>query len=130
MRVKAACASMAMFLCLAATAQAFVWHLGAGQAKHATKEFAAATCKSERRCVAYGPCKRASESRVDCAAAFLYKGVSEPGDEVACAILLHWGVNHNGEIALKRHGRPTCRAVETEPEKEFGDAFSASPART
>lgn len=119
MRVKVIGAAVAAFLCLTATAQAFVWHLGYGQAKHATKEFAEGTCRSERHCVAsrVGPCKRASESRVDCAAAFLYKGVNEPGDEVVCAILLHWGVNHHGEIALKRHGRPACRQVETEPEE-------------
>jgi hypothetical protein len=119
MRVRVVCATLAAFLCLAAAAQAFVWHLGYGQAKHATKEFAEETCRRERKCVAYGvgPCKRASESRVDCVADFLYKGVNEPGDEVVCAIVLHWGVNHHGEIALKRHGKPVCREVETEPEE-------------
>lgn len=122
MKVKTVCATVAAFLCLGATAQAFVWHLGYGQAKQATQEFAEATCKGDHKCVAYkaGPCKRASESRVDCAAAFLYKGVHEPGDEVVCAIILHWGVNHNGEIALKRHGRPTCEEVEAEPEEGVG----------
>lgn len=119
MKVKVVIAALAAFLCLVATAQAFVWHLGYGQAKHATKEFAQATCQSERHCVGYraGPCRRASESRVDCVAAFLYKGIKEPGDEVACAIILHWGVNHNGEIVLKRHGRPKCEQVEAEPEE-------------
>ena len=116
MKVKVVIAALAAFLCLTATAQAFVWHLGYGQAKHATQEFAEATCKGDRKCVAYkvGPCKRASESRVDCAPGFLYKGVSEPGDEVVCVILLHWGVNHHGEVALKNHGRPACQAVEPE----------------
>jgi hypothetical protein len=111
-------AVLAALLCLAASAQAFVWHLGFGQAKHATKEFVEETCRLERKCIAdrVGSCKRASESRVDCAAAFLYKGVNEPGEEIVCAILLHWGVNHHGEIALKRHGRPTCRLVEDEEE--------------
>jgi hypothetical protein len=119
MRIGVGVAALAAFLCLAGAAEAFQWHLGYGQAKHATKEFAEGTCGSERKCVAYsvGPCRRASESRVDCAAAFLYKGVNEPGDEVACAILLHWGVSHNGEVALKRHGRPTCERVEVEAEE-------------
>jgi hypothetical protein len=114
--MKVIVAALAALLCLAASAQAFVWHLGYGQAKRATKEFAEETCRHDRKCVAdrVGPCKRASESRVDCAAAFLYKGLNEPGEEVVCAILLHWGVNHHGEIALKRHGRPTCRQVEVE----------------
>ncbi len=119
MRVKTVCATVAAFLCLAGAAQAFTWHLGYGQAKHATKEFAELTCHSESHCVDYrvGTCKRASESRVDCVAAFLYKDVNEAGDKAVCAILLHWGVNHNGEVALKRHGRPVCRRVETEPEE-------------
>lgn len=122
MRVKVALAAFVAFLCLVGVAQGFQWHLGYGLAKHATKEFAEETCRSERKCVAYhvGPCKRRSESRVDCAAGFLYKGVNEPGDEIVCAILLHWGVSHSGELALKRHGRPQCRAVETKPESEEG----------
>jgi hypothetical protein len=88
--------------------------LGFGQAKHATREFAEETCRIEHKCVAYavGSCKRISDSRVDCAAAILYKGVNEPGDEVACSIILHWGVSHSGELALKNHGSPNCREVE------------------
>jgi hypothetical protein len=107
-------AALVAFLMLAGTAEAFHWHLGYGQAKHATREFAEETCRAERKCVAYGvgPCKRVTDSRVDCVAAFLYKGVSEPGDEVACSIILHWGVNHSGEVALKNHGSPNCREVE------------------
>ncbi len=116
MGIKTMIAGLIVFLALAGTAQAFQWHLGYGQAKHATKEFAEETCRSDHKCVAYkvGSCKRASESRVDCAAGFLYKGVNEPGDEVVCALILHWGVNHSGEVALKRHGRPSCSQVENE----------------
>lgn len=114
MRIGVAIAVLAAFMCLAATAEAFEWHLGYGQAKHATREFAEGTCRAERKCIGYavGPCKRVSNSRIDCLAGLLYKGVSEPGDEVACNIVLHWGVNHNGEIALKNHGSPNCREVE------------------
>ncbi len=119
MRIRLGLAALVAFLCLVGTAEAFQWHLGYGQAKQATKEFAEETCRRERKCVAYGagPCRRASESRVDCAAAFLYKGLNEPGEEVACAILLHWGVNHHGELALKRHGRPSCEQVGAEEEE-------------
>jgi hypothetical protein len=120
MRVKVALAALAAFFCLVAAAQGFQWFLPYGQAKHATKEFAEEACHRDHKCVAYhvGPCKRVSHSRVDCAAAFLYKGVGEPGDEVVCAVGLHWGVSHNGELALKRHGAPKCQRVESEAESE------------
>lgn len=116
MRIKVGIAALAACLSLVGTAEAFQWHLGYGQAKHATKEFAEETCQRDHKCVAYnvGSCRRASESRVDCAAGFLYKGVNEPGDKVVCALILHWGVNHNGEVTLKRHGRPSCQQVEPE----------------
>jgi hypothetical protein len=106
--------ALAVSLTVVGTAEAFQWHLGYGQAKHATKEFAEETCRADRKCIAYavGRCDRASESRVDCLAGLLYKGVAEPGDEVACNIILHWGVNRNGEIALKRHGKPHCQKLE------------------
>jgi hypothetical protein len=118
MRMKVALAALAAFFCLVGAAQGFQWFLPYGQAKQATKEFAEETCRSEHKCVAYhvGPCKRVSHSRVDCGAAFLYKGIKEPGDEVVCAIDLHWGVSHNGELALKRHGAPRCQRVESEAE--------------
>jgi hypothetical protein len=120
MRLKVALVALAAFLCLAGAAQGFQWHLRYGQAKHATKEFAEVTCRRDHKCKAYGvgKCRRQSESRVDCAVAFLYKGVAEPGDEVVCALILHWGVSHSGEVALKRHGRPHCQKVESEGESE------------
>ncbi len=116
MRSSVAIAALAVsFLALAGTAAAFQWHLGYGQAKHETRLFAEETCRHERKCIGYavGPCERISASRIDCVAGFLYKGVTEPGDEVACNIALHWGVNHNGELALKNHGSLNCRKVET-----------------
>ena len=120
MGIRVGIAALAAFLCLVGAAQGFQWHLGYGQAKHATKEFAEGTCHTEHKCVAYhvGPCKRQSASRVDCAAGFLYKGIDEPGDQVVCALILHWGVSHNGELALKRHGKPRCQRIEPEAEGE------------
>ena len=115
MRISVAIAALAVSWALAGTAEAFQWHLGYGQAKHATRVFAEESCHQDHKCVGYavGPCKRASESRVDCLAGLLYKGVAEPGDEVACNIVLHWGVNHSGQLVLKNHGSPNCRQVET-----------------
>lgn len=114
MKIKVAIAALAAFLALVGTAEAFHWHLGYGQAKHATRVFAEETCRREHKCIGYavGPCDRVSESRVDCLAGLLYKGVAEPGDEVACNIVLHWGVSHSGQLVLKNHGSPSCRQVE------------------
>jgi hypothetical protein len=112
--------ALAVSLTLVSTAEAFKWHLGYGQAKHATKVFAEETCRLDHKCIAYavGPCDRASDSRVDCLAGLLYKGVAEPGDEVACNIVLHWGVSRSGEMVLKKHGRPDCRPLEPQATSE------------
>lgn len=120
MGIRVGIAALAVFLCLVGAAQGFQWHLGYGQAKHATKEFAEQVCHRDHKCVAYhvGPCKRRSESRVDCAAGFLYKGADEPGEKFVCALILHWGVSRNGEVALKRHGKPRCGLLEPEGETE------------
>jgi len=115
MRISVVIAALAVFWTLVGTAEAFQWHLGYGQAKHATRVFAEEACREDHKCIGYGvgPCERVSESRVDCVAGLLYKGVAEPGDEVACNIVLHWGVSRNGQLALKNHGSPNCRKVET-----------------
>ncbi len=115
MRISVAIAAVAVFLALAGTADAFRWHLGYGQAKHETRVFAEESCREDRKCVAYavGRCNRISDSRIDCLAGLLYKGIAEPGDEVACDIVLHWGVSRRGEVALKNYGRPNCRPIET-----------------
>jgi hypothetical protein len=114
MKIKLGIAALAAFLILVGSAEAFQWHLGYGQAKHATRVFAEEVCREEHKCIGYavGPCKRASASRIDCLAGLLYKGVAEPGDEVACSIALHWGVSHGGELVLKNHGSPNCHPVE------------------
>lgn len=114
MRISVAIAALAASLILVGTAEAFQWHLGYGQAKHATRVFAEESCREDHKCIGYavGPCERVSESRVDCLAGLLYKGVAEPGDKVACNIVLHWGVSHSGQLVLKNHGSPNCRKVE------------------
>jgi hypothetical protein len=95
------------------TAEAFHWHLGYGQAKHASKEFAYAVCKAEGKCTGYGVggCKRISDSRIDCPIGLFYADQPEPGQETECEMLLHWGVDHAGYLALKRHGPPHCGVV-------------------
>lgn len=114
MRISVAITALALSLALVGTAEAFKWHLGYGQAKHATKVFAEESCRDDRKCIAYavGRCDRVSDSRIDCVAGLLYKGVAEPGDEVACNIVLHWGVSRAGELALKNYGKPDCRKIE------------------
>jgi hypothetical protein len=47
-------AVIASFFLLVAGAQAFHWHLGYGQAKHSSKEFAEAACKHEHLCTGFG----------------------------------------------------------------------------
>jgi hypothetical protein len=129
MKVRVALAALAAFFCLVGGAQAFEWFLPYGQAKHATKEFAEETCRRDHKCRAYhvGPCRRQSHSRVDCAAGFLYRGTGESAQAVVCAVVLHWGVSHNGELALKRHGRPRCSLVEPEGESESGSGGESEP---
>jgi hypothetical protein len=114
MGTKVAIAAFAASLAFVGSAQAFQWHLGYGQAKHATKEFAEESCREDRKCSGYavGPCRRVSNSRVDCVAGLLYKDVAEPGDEVECSIVLHWGVSRGGNLVLKNYGRPDCVQVQ------------------
>ena len=98
----------ACFVLSTATASAFQWYMSYGQAKNATKEFAKVACKSDHKCVAWGvgSCLRRSSSRFDCTMGLFYK---EPeAEEVECDVVLHWGVNRSGYLALKRHGRPHC----------------------
>lgn len=101
------------FFLVAASAQAFQWHMGYGQAKHASKEFAQAACHEDNKCSGYGvgQCLRKSESRFDCEAGLFYANAPEPGEEVGCSILLHWGVGHTGVVELKNYGKPRCFTV-------------------
>ena len=96
----------------AATADAFVWHMSYGQAKNSTKEVARELCREDRECIrwAVGPCRRKSESSFSCEMAHFFRG-AEPGEEIKCTIILHWGVEKGGYIDLKRAGRPHCAAI-------------------
>jgi hypothetical protein len=101
--------AVAILLLSTATASAFHWHLGYGQAKHATKEFAQTLCEEDRECVGWGvgQCNRRSESRIDCTMGVFYAG-AEPGTEIECDGVLHWGVDRAGYVALKNAGPPHC----------------------
>ncbi len=113
MRVKLVVSVLAAFFLLVAGAQAFHWHMGYGQAKSVSKEFAQIGCREDSKCTRYeaGQCLRKSESRFDCEVAFFYAKTPQPGEEVECDILLHWGVDHRGAVALKNYGKPRCSTV-------------------
>lgn len=113
MRIKVLVLAVAAFFAIVTTASAFHWHLGYGQAKHATREFAQALCEEDHKCVAYGigRCIRRSDSRIDCGLGTVEKNFYEPGDEVECDLVLHWGVDREGYIALKNHGLPNCHRL-------------------
>jgi hypothetical protein len=112
MRIKLMVASLLVFLLVVGSAQAFTYHLSYGQAKHATKEVAQEFCAHAAECSGYGvgACNRVSESRIDCVMAQFYPG-REPGEEVECNTVLHWGVSRQGFVELKRHGQPHCFPV-------------------
>jgi hypothetical protein len=40
-----------------------------------------------------------------------YAEEPEPGEEMECNIMLHWGVDHSGALALKNYGKPHCFRV-------------------
>lgn len=112
-RVKLAAVCLLAFLAIGvASAEAFVWHMRYGQAKNATKAFARESCNEDTECLGWGTgqCYRKSQSRFDCEMALFYAGI-EPGEEIECNILLHWGASHSGYVTLKNHGRPYCFAV-------------------
>jgi hypothetical protein len=109
-RIAALVLVLGMFMVFAGEATAFVWHLGYGQAKNATKNFAKEVCREDPECKSWGvgPCLRRSESRFDCTMGVFYRDFFEPEDEAECDIVLHWGVDRAGYVALKRHGPPHC----------------------
>jgi hypothetical protein len=113
MRTKLVVAVIASFFLLAAGAQAFHWHLGFGQAKHSSKEFAEIACEHEHLCTGFGvgSCRRASESRIDCEVGLFYADQAQPEEEIECNLKLHWGVDHSGALALKNAGKPHCFKV-------------------
>ncbi len=110
MRVKLVVSVLAAFFLLAASAQAFQWHMSHGQAKHLSREFAEVACHQDHKCSGYGvgQCLRASESRFDCEVGLFYAEEPEPGEETECNITLHWGVGHSGAVELKNYGKPHC----------------------
>lgn len=113
MRVKLLVSALAAFFLLAASAQAFHWHMSYGQAKHSSREFAQELCDQDNKCTGFGvgQCLRKSESRFDCEVGVFYAEAPEPGEELECNILLHWGVGHTGVVELKNYGKPRCFTV-------------------
>ncbi len=112
MQVRLAVIAMAAFFALAGSAEAFQWHMRYGQAKHASKEYAKEGCREIAECVAYavGQCYRQSSSRFDCTVGRFYPGV-EPGEEIECNTVLHWGVSYSGRVQLKNAGEPYCFSI-------------------
>lgn len=110
MKIKLVLSVLASFFLLVASAQAFHWHMSYGQAKRSSREFAEIACKQDHKCTGYGvgSCLRASESRFDCEVGLFYAEEPAPGEEIECNILLHWGVDHSGTVALKNYGKPHC----------------------
>ena len=113
MRIKLVGSLLAAFFLLVASAQAFHWHMSYGQAKHSSREFVEEACHGEKKCTGYGVGQflRKSESRFDCEVGFFYADAPEPGEEVECNVLLHWGVGHAGVIELRNYGKPHCFTV-------------------
>lgn len=110
MKIKVLVLAVAAFFALTTAASAFHWHLGYGQAKHGTREFAQALCEEDHKCVGWGVghCSRLSDSRIDCVMGLFYENFYEPGDEAECDAVLHWGVSHSGQVVLKNHGLLNC----------------------
>ena len=113
MKPKLAVSLVLAFFVLVGSAQAFHWHMRYGQAKHASREFVEQLCREDPECTGYGvgQCLRKSESRFDCVVGTFYAETPGPGEETECNVVLHWGVNRAGYIALKRHGQPRCFLV-------------------
>jgi hypothetical protein len=113
MKAKLGVAVLVSFLLLVASAQAFHWRMNYGQAKHSSKEFVEEACRHDHKCTGFGigSCQRSSDSRFDCEVGLFYAEEPEPGEEVECNIMLHWGVDHSGAVTLKNYGKPHCFRV-------------------
>jgi hypothetical protein len=113
MKVKLIVSVLAAFFLLVASAQAFQWHMAYGQAKHSSREFVEEACQSDHKCTGFGvgSCRRSSESSFACEVGLFYAEEPEPGEEIECNILLHWGTNHAGVVTLKNYGKPHCFRV-------------------
>lgn len=112
MKAKVAIAAIAALCAMAGSAQAFQWHMSYGQAKNASKALAKELCQGVSDCTGYsvGQCIRKSESRFDCVIGLFSSG-AEPGEEVECDVVLHWGASRGGYIALKNRGPFQCHPV-------------------
>jgi hypothetical protein len=112
MKLKATVAAVAALLMLAGSAEAFKWQMSYGQAKNASKEFAKELCDSVSDCTGYGvgQCLRKSPSRFDCLIGLFSPG-TEPGEEIQCDVVLHWGASRGGYVTLKNRGPFHCRPV-------------------
>jgi hypothetical protein len=108
-------------LCLSAAMAlaCFVWavpadasqsHLKYPQAKHESRLFVEELCRQDSDCTAYGMggCRRMSSSRIDCLVGIFYADLPKVGEETQCAIVLHWGIDQRGLVALKNYGQPNC----------------------
>lgn len=112
MKLKIALLAVAGLLVLAGSAEAFQWHMSYGQAKNESKIFAKETCNEISDCTGWGvgACIRRSSSRFDCTIGIFGPG-REPGEEIECDQVLHWGVNRAGIVVLKNFGRPACHVI-------------------
>ncbi|HEX5928080.1 MAG TPA: hypothetical protein VFY48_01670 [Solirubrobacterales bacterium] len=112
MKVKIALLATTALLATAGSAEAFKWHMSYGQAKNASKELAKELCDGVSECTGYGvgQCQRRSPSRFDCLIGLFSPG-TEPGEEIQCDVVLHWGVNRGGAITLKNRGPFHCHVA-------------------
>ncbi|HEX7279607.1 MAG TPA: hypothetical protein VF255_08305 [Solirubrobacterales bacterium] len=109
MKVKVVMLVVAGLLLMTGTADAFKWRMSYGQAKSESKAFAQGVCRELPDCTrwAVGPCLRRSLSRFDCTIGIFGRG-AEPGEEIQCDQVLHWGVDRSGAVVLKNFSRPHC----------------------
>lgn len=112
MKLKVLLLAVCGLLVLAGSADAFQWRMSYGQAKNESKVYAKETCAELSECSGWGvgACRRRSLSRFDCTIGIFARG-AEPGEEIECDQILHWGVNRAGVIVLKNYGRPSCSTV-------------------
>lgn len=103
-----------VFLAIAGSASAFVWHLSVPVARHNTERLMKSLCEEEGpECTGWAgsQCERISESRVDCLGATWSPGYSIE-EEIECYLVLHWGVSYKGVVELKNRGKIKCIPVE------------------
>ncbi len=112
MRLKLCLSAALALACFASAtpADAFEWHLKYPQAKNESKLFVEQACREDSECTGYavGPCRRMSNSRIDCAVGIAYADKPKLGEETRCILILHWGVDRSGTVILKNYGQPRC----------------------